>query len=301
MTHLRTILTVVLLASLAMAQPAANPEPPKAPCCPEAAAVGPTHPLLRPPSPPLPTAAAVPATKFDPLAMKMLQALELAGKNYPVLTADVNYNVIDRLTGDEETRTGSVAFQNRTLKVPARFAIRFETLQLAKGKVAESKLDYIFDGHWLHIAKHRQKTVTRIEVVRLGQEADVLKIGKGPFPLPFGQKADDVIKLFEVTTRAPRSSDPKNSGYLRLVPRAENAESIQFTRMELWIDTKTFLPVKVKTRDKNKAYTTATFSNIKKADKLADTLFKLKKPAGYTETREPLAKPTPAAKPTPKP
>ncbi len=316
MNYSQTILTLALLVSLSFAapccpksaqaetqKPAAAPKPPattppiatpKPPAAPTAAPKPPITPTT-PGGPPAPKPA---AQTIAPEAMKLLKALEAAGANYPVLTAKVNYNVLDRLTGDEETRTGRVAFQNRTAKTPARFAIRFETLALGKAKPTDSKLDYVYDGYWFHIAKHRQKTITRIEVTRPGQEADVLKIGKGPFPIPFGQKAADVARLFEVTTRAPRESDPKNTGYLRLVPRKEHKVSVKFTRMEIWIDEKTFLPVKVKTRDKNKAYTTATFSEIKKADKLADTLFVLKKPRGWTETVESMAKPTPPAKPT---
>jgi hypothetical protein len=298
----QTILTLALLVSISFA----------APCCPQSAQAETPKPPTAAPKPPAttppaatpkllatPSAAKPTAPKpITPEAMKLLKALEAAGANFPVLTAKVNYNVLDRLTGDEETRTGSVAFQNRTAKTPARFAIRFETLALGKAKPVDSKLDYVYDGYWFHIAKHRQKTITRIEVTRPGQEADVLKIGKGPFPIPFGQKAADVARLFEVTTRAPRESDPKNTGYLRLVPRKEHKVSVKFTRMEIWIDEKTFLPMKVKTRDTNKAYTTATFSEIKKADKLADTLFVLKKQRGWTETVESMAKPKTPAKPT---
>ncbi|MCD4825840.1 MAG: hypothetical protein K8S55_14705, partial [Phycisphaerae bacterium] len=220
-------------------------------------------------------------------AREILDKLEAAGKKYTTLRADVNYNVVSRLTGDEETRTGRVAYQRKTKKQPAKFRISFDKLRLGKGKWTKNKVAYIFDGHWLIIAKYKIKSMTRIQLAPPDKQIEPLKIGKGPFPIPFGQKADDILKYLEVTTK--KSTLPGQE-YLKFVPRKKHKKSVNFTRMEMWVDAKTFLPKRVVTRNANKEIVTTDFSNIKTKAKIDPSLFKMEKPAGWSLTVEPLKK-----------
>ena len=45
------------------------------------------------------------------------------------------------------------------------------------------------------------------QVAEAGQKVNPFEIGRGPFPLPFGQKTADVLKNFDVSTRPPQAGD----------------------------------------------------------------------------------------------
>jgi hypothetical protein len=46
-------------------------------------------------------------------------------------------------------------------------------------------------------------------VLRPGEKVNLLKLGEGPFPLPIGQKRDDVKRQFDVTLAKPEKGvDP---------------------------------------------------------------------------------------------
>jgi outer membrane lipoprotein-sorting protein len=229
-----------------------------------------------------------PASDVDPAAMAILQRLERAGQAYQALKADVNYNVQQRLTGDEETRTGWVAFQRGGDDRPDKFRVSFKTLQLGGGPKTNNPVDYIFDGKWLTVAKHKIKTMTRYQVAAEGQKVEALKIGKGPFPLPFGQKAEDVTAYLSASTRPTRAGEPDGTDYLKLLPRRGQEDAVNFTRLEIWVDRTSNLPVKIRTRDQSKNVTTVTFHDIQTQADLNEEWFTMDKPLGWELNVEPL-------------
>ena len=225
-------------------------------------------------------------------ARDILMGLEEAGKKYATLKSDsVTYTVTSPVTGDSEKRTGWVAFQRETqtddgTTIPTRFRITFDTLQLGSGKATRNKVDYIFDGQWLTIAKHKIKSMQRIQIAAEGEKIDALKIGQGPFPIPFGQKVDDIVSLLEASTREPVDTDPENTSYLKLIPRKNHKKDINFVRMEMWVDNDTMLPVKVISKDSNKSITTVEFEKTNTSGQLKPDTFQMKKPAGWDVTIE---------------
>ncbi|MHC4561297.1 MAG: LolA family protein [Planctomycetota bacterium] len=214
----------------------------------------------------------------------ILAALERAGEANPQITAAVHYRVDQPQTGDSETRTGQIKFDRGGEKTPSRFYVGFDTLQLGGSPAIADKVEYAFDGRWLTVAKHRIKQLTRYEIAAEGEIVDAFKLGKGPFPLPFGQDAAAMQKIFTITTRQPRESDPAGCDYLLLIPKAEHAEAMQFTRLEMWIDRATHLPARIVSRDKSKNTTTAAFTNIRTDVTFANKDFHLPRQLGWQVT-----------------
>lgn len=248
-----------------------------------------THKKKAPPAePPTPAPATQPApTDVSHEAMAILQRLERAGDRYTTLTADVTYTVEQRLTGDIETRTGTAAFQQKTAGQPAKFRIDFETLRLGRrGPVRKQKLLYLFDGAWLSIAKYNIKQLTRVQVAAEGEDVQALRIGKGPFPVPFGQKTSDITALCEVATGPVKESAPADTDYLLIVPRKQHKDQLNFTKLEMWIDRKTDLPVKIVTADKSKNVTTVLFEKVQTTKAIDPELFVMAKPVGWDVTVE---------------
>jgi hypothetical protein len=231
-----------------------------------------------------------PAEPVSEDAMKILRELEAAGDKHHTIKADVDYEVVDLVLGDSEKRTGWVAYSKGDDKTPARFRVAFEKCKLGVGAWTEGKKDYAFDGYWLTVADHKIKNITMYQHAAVGQKVEPLRIGKGPFPLPFGQKAADMVKYFIPSTRPPVESDPNSTVYLRLLTRPQYDAELPTTRMEMWIDAKTYLPVKLKNRDKNKAVTTVTFKDILTNKAVDEGVFRIPHPIGYEVIRQPLGK-----------
>jgi hypothetical protein len=228
------------------------------------------------------------APAVGPAETKVLKDLEAAGEKHRTIRADVDYHVVNRQLGDSETRTGWVAYRKGDEKTPTKFRVTFETLRLGSGRKTREQVDYAFDGQWLTVAKHKIKNMTLYQLAAKGQRIEPLRIGKGPFPLPFGQKADDVVKHFEVMTRSPRPNDPENTVYLRLTTRPEFAKELSVQRLELWIDRTIHLPVKIRTRDKSRNDTTVTFEKIRTNQDVAANVFEVPRRLGWEVVRRPL-------------
>lgn len=229
------------------------------------------------------------------VVMKILNAQEAAGKKNPTIRANIKYSVDNLLTGDTEWRSGYVVYRKETLKASAKFRIHFETLKQGskKSKTIRSRVDYAFDGQWLTVAKHRIRKLTRYQVAVKGQKVEPLRLGKGPFPLPFGQKTADVLKFFKVATRKSRKKDPKNTDYLKLTTRRNRRKEISFLKMEMWIDRSTHLPVKIVSRDKSKNITTVIFQNVQGGVKISKNIFQLPRQRGWKVIVKPLKKASP--------
>jgi hypothetical protein len=83
-----------------------------------------------------------------------------------------------------------------------------------------------------------------------GEHFDPLKLGEGPFPLPVGQPAKEVLARFEATalsqpqdaTLAKALAETPAEG-LMLVPRPGTSEAKDIRQVEIFYDPKLLLPV----------------------------------------------------------
>ncbi len=249
------------------------------------------------------------APAVDPAVMAILKRLEAAGEKYPNITANIDYKVDMLQTGDTESRTGRVYYQGPTEKTPAKFRIHFDTLRQGKGPKIKDVVDYAFDGAWLTVRKERIKQMSRYQVARPGEKVNPLQLGKGPFPVPFGQKADTVIKHFRPTTRPTRNTgvslvdrstgvspvkkhgrdghatlktDPKDTDYIKLTTRRRYRKEFSVVWLEMWISRKTSLPVKIVAEDRSENQTTVIFKDTKTPKSFDKKIFTLPRPpAGW--------------------
>ncbi len=231
-----------------------------------------------------PAAASAPASLPSEAVMKLLRDQEKAGIANSTVEANIVRKINMMMTGDEEERVGTVAFKRQTDDSPAKFYIRFDTLRQGEGKPIAEKEEYVFDGSFLTIVKHRIKSMIRYQVVAEGEKLDPLELGKGPFPLPFGQKVDNVLRYFDVRTREAKPSDPPDTDYLKLTTKPEFKDQKDFVWVEMWVDRKTHLPVKVVSENKNEERSTVAFSSVKTNVAVDPKIFKIDQPteAGWS-------------------
>jgi len=262
---LSTVITLLATGCAAQGQPA------------------PAAPAAKPAAPAAKPAAPTAAETKQAMIMKILKDLEVAGAKHPAIQADVDYRIDRMLTGETEQRTGYVKFQKRTAKTPDKFRMHFDTLSMDGGRKLKSVVDYAFDGMWLSIAKDRIKQLTKYQVAAPGQRVEPLRLGKGPFPMPFGQSVEDIVKFFIVTqpARKARKSDPPNADYVVFTTRKERKKDLNVTKIEQWIDKTTHLPIMISAYDKSKNKTTVIFTKVKTDVTFETSIFALAQKRGW--------------------
>lgn len=233
------------------------------------------------------TAMTAPATSsapaIDPAMDRLLNELEQAGQKFTAIQADVEYVLDEPVFGTKDTYMGQVYYQKDPEgKRPSRFRIHFDTLRQANdgkaGPTTKADLDYVFDGVYFIIRKANVKQMTKYQVAEAGQPVEALELGKGPFPVPFGQKKEQVLKLFDAATRDPKTGDMPDTRYLKLTPKPGSEQAASFQHIEMWINAEG-LPTRIKTADaKGQQITTVTFRKIKTDVKFDDKTFELPAP-----------------------
>lgn len=193
-----------------------------------------------------PEEAATPTGEFQN-AEALLEALEDADRDLTTLIADLRYVREFAIAGDEQTRLGTLYFQSMPPDESGvrdrRFAVDFTTLVVGP-RIEDVNERYVFDGQWLLELDEKVKHFNLRQVVPPGEKFDPLRIGEGPFPIPIGQRREDILKRF---TAALVSADDglyedeaglieftKGMSQIRLEPREGYEDEIEFTEVRLW-------------------------------------------------------------------
>ncbi|HEY7088676.1 MAG TPA: hypothetical protein VH518_11345 [Tepidisphaeraceae bacterium] len=188
---------------------------------------------------------------------EILDALDARGQGLKSFTADVKLSEADAATGDESVRSGKVWFQADDGGGGARIRVSFDKKQ-SSGKIAEDKIDYVLSGPNLIQRTYRTKTENIRQVLKPGEKVNLLKLGEGPFPLPIGQKKEDVHANFEVKKVDPKTEDPTGTVHIQLAPKPGTRFERRFKTIDVWVDLKDHMPRRIETLDRNETTTRGT-------------------------------------------
>ncbi len=196
-------------------------------------------------------------------------------------------------------KQGELWYQDRD--PVARFLIEFKS-RIIGDKRRKLNERHMFDGCWYVEVQSRTKMITRRQIRRPDDPGDPYKVGAGVFPLPFGQKKEDILREFVVTHIPPAADDPPATDHLRLVPRTGTRSGDSYRELDFWINregSSAGLPIKVRVAKvagtgKVNSYITVTFDDVRLNQGFSSSVFEIKTPRGYEETIEELE---PAAPP----
>lgn len=194
-------------------------------------------------------AAQVPLTENSSVD-EVLDALDARGRNLSQFVADVTLTEIDESTQLESQRTGRVWYEKR--QGNDRIRVVFD--QKAEGRFMKpEKVEYLLEGGWLVDRDYRRSIEVKRQVLRPGEKINLLKLGEGPFPLPIGQPKEHVYKEFEVTRGDPALGGPKGMPHIALKPREGTRLARKFAQIDVWVDPRTQMPVRIEAVDVNEA------------------------------------------------
>ncbi len=194
---------------------------------------------------------------------------------------------------DAQTKRGEIWYQQD--RPVSRFLVSFRE-KIVGGR--RQKLDerHLFDGCWYVHLQGDSRHITRREIRRPTDPGDPFKLGQGPFPVPFGQRRQDILREFEVRRVEPAPTDPPDTDHLELRPRPGTETSKTYKVVHFWIagsGPEAGLPVRVRATKLDGAgransHITVEFQNARINEGFAPSVFRIDKPAGFDETVEPL-------------
>ncbi|MGB2988027.1 MAG: hypothetical protein WBE26_19335 [Phycisphaerae bacterium] len=147
----------------------------------------------------------------------------------------------DRINLSKRTKYGTILF---LITDPnPHFLIHFDKTE-ADGVLGKQEW-YLFDGRWLYEVLERIRQVTKREIARPGEKVDLFDLENAPFPLPFGQNKEAILRNFDVTLAPLADGDPPNTDHLVCVPKAESRLHRRYEKLEFFVLRDVHLPSRV--------------------------------------------------------
>ena len=223
----------------------------------------------------------------NPTVDAILDRLEAKGKAIKGLGSKLVYTYVTvELVEDKQVKEGTLLFARG--EPNAKFLIHFD--KMTAGGVVNRRGEYfLFDGQWLTERNDRSKTIIRRQIARVGERKDPFELGKGPFPLPFGQKRKDILEQFTVSLEEFELGDPLHSVHLHCVPRPNTELEQKYSRVEIYVDRRLDMPIRIVTErlvDGNRIE--VDFKEIDANEAPAGSRFQIEVPKDFTVTEEPL-------------
>jgi len=218
--------------------------------------------------PALPRVTSRPAAERD----AVLKRIEQRAKEVATIAADFVQHTYAPVFDGHDTRTGSL----KLLK-PQFLRVDWKTPAPPEA--------IVYDGEFLYEIKHGTKQIIKWTVAKkrpAGQGKAKLDIG----PLRFlaGIKADELKKDYLIAlVDAPKD---KQTYHFLLVP-LKPGEYAQYKRLDVWIDRKALLPVKVRSHKKAREVETWTLKNLQVNKGVVKGDFRVKVPRGWKLITDP--------------
>jgi hypothetical protein len=227
----------------------------------------------------------------DPAIDRILTRLE--ARTVDDLHARITWERRYDVAAEDETDVKIGELWYKRLTPISKFKVAFSRKVVANRRIPLDE-QYLFDGLWFTELNAQARTVIRREVRRPDDPVNPYKLGEGPFPLPFGQKKEDILAEFTVTLVPPAKDDPADTDQLRLVPRAGTQTEKRFSDLRFWIvrtGALEGLPIRVMAAQKSgtgrvDSYSTLSFDEVKLNTGFSAGTFEIRTPGGFEEVVE---------------
>ncbi len=196
--------------------------------------------------------------KANTPVLNILKALQHRGSTLHNFQAHLVVQVHHLRTDEKDMNIGHIWYRRSNGKT--EFDIRFNML-VVDGAIAKRHADHdiVFDGRWLIDRNGSAKIFRKIEIAPPGKKFNPLRLGQGPIPIPIGQDPVEVEREFHVRLLHDKKM-PANTVGLQLLPRDKAA--FTFLEVDFWLDTKTWLPIKIIRIDPDGTPTTALLTKM---------------------------------------
>ena len=176
-------------------------------------------------------------------------------------------------------RTGRVFYKRTSDRSFLR--INFETLKEDEFDEQPYAEHFVFDGCWLTIINHVQKTVQKHEVAEPNQPVNAFELAGGDMPIIGFSPTEDLRKEFDITLVPADEKDGTLAKlHLKVKPKSKYKDNYQ--SLDFWVSTKRWLPERIDALTKDNDIYQLRFTHAKVNSKIADKQFEAKIPEGFS-------------------
>lgn len=251
----------------------------------------------------------------------LLLALEAADARFQTLQANLReIRLASELTGgDRQDVEGRVLFLTKkpsddASKSRRMFQVDYLFITADKVRRPENRT-FIFDGEWFVERQPDVKQIHKRQIVQPGRIVDPLAIGQGPFPIPIGQRREEILSRFTAELARPDDFPDKDraggvpeylkdSFQLKLTPKPGTDEAQQFKEVRIWYRRPDLLPQVARTFKPDESVFIYLLTSVKTNETLPSGAFDTSVPDGWSARIDEFvsrAEPAPVSAPEPSP
>lgn len=184
----------------------------------------------------------------------LLQQLDTEAKSFRALSANVERTKVTVVVNDRSTETGLIL-------------VRGDDKMLLELNPPDGRI-ILRDGGKLSVYNPKAKQVDEYDLGKHRALVDQFLL------LGFGSSGNDLKKGYLVTLQGEQTIDKKRVFLLDLTPKADKVRE-QFSKIQLWIDQATWLPVRQKFLETGSGdYLEINYTNLLRNPKIPDSRFK---------------------------
>ncbi len=190
---------------------------------------------------------------------KVLNEMDKAAAGFKTAQADFVWDQFTKVVNDHDNQKGTIYFRRESKGV-----------QMAADITQPAKKYVLYVGNTVKVYQPGIDQVNKYDVGK--NKADIESF----MVLGFGGSGHDLLKSFDVKYGGTEKIGNVDAQKLELTPKSQSLRN-NFSRIELWIDPATGMSVQQQLFSPNGDYRLAKYSNIKRNEKISDTVFKLPK------------------------
>lgn len=195
----------------------------------------------------------------------LLKQLDTEAKSFHALSANVERTKVTVVVNDRSTETGQIL-------------VRGDDKMLLELNPPDGRI-ILRDGGKLSVYNPKAKRVDEYDLGKHRALVDQFLL------LGFGSSGNDLKKGYLVTLQGEQTIDKKRVFLLDLTPKSDKVRE-QFSKIQLWIDQATWLPVRQKFLETGSGdFLEINYTNIMRNPRIPDSRFKRLWPKGVTKIK----------------
>ena len=195
----------------------------------------------------------------------LLKQLDAEAKSFHALSANVERTKVTVVVNDRSTETGQIL-------------VRGDDKMLLEMNLPDGRI-ILRDGGKLYVYNPKAKQVEEYDLGKNRALVDQFLL------LGFGSSGNDLKKGYLVTLQGEHTIDKKRVFLLDLTPKSDKVRE-QFSKIQLWIDQATWLPVRQKFLETGSGdFLEINYTNIMRNPRIPDSRFKRLWPKGVTKIK----------------
>ncbi|MBM4104495.1 MAG: outer membrane lipoprotein carrier protein LolA [Planctomycetes bacterium] len=174
----------------------------------------------------------------------LLQKINEAAKTIQSCRASVDYLVIQEpeLLNSQTRRKGTLYYQKADKG--SKLRLNFDSIKQDDAGEQKKTEQYFFDGVWLTKIDYAQRQIDQYQQAPVDKPVEVFDYISHHFPIVGFTGSDILYKQF-IIQQIPPAAQEKQIHHLLLKVKPDSVYKDDYTQIDLWIDGKTYLPLRM--------------------------------------------------------